>query len=141
MRKTIIALLIGSALLAGCSTVHVSDSAARPVTYDLIYDHALTSENPNSGHIVVVRDSGFLGSGCTFDVILDTTKVAALKYPSTEVDIYTAPGNHILTVSNISATCPNHRAAVNLSIQSGQKLIYDISMFSEGAMDLVPAVD
>lgn len=127
--------------LAGCSTTHIRADSAIPISHDLVYVRDLSTPALSSGHVIIVRDKGFLGSGCNFDVYLDTTRIATLKTPGTEVDIYPKPGNYVLSVSSTTAVCTNNRAGVNINVIAGATLIYDLSQFSEGNMELIPAAD
>lgn len=139
MKIFIVGLLLTCEFFSGCSTVNIPANVAAPVSPELIHSTKLTKQTPNSGHIIVVRDNGFLGQGCNFNIYLDTTLVATIKKPGTKVDIYPAPGNYVLSASNITSMCANQRSGVNILVKTGDLHIYDLSMFSSGDLLLYPS--
>jgi len=51
-----------------------------------------------AGAIVVTRDKGWLGRGCTYDVALDDQTVAGLR-SGEQVTLYADPGERIVAIS------------------------------------------
>lgn len=89
-----------STLLAGCITATrpVPYASSRRVTADRIL--ATPSGATNSvvgGKIVVVRDSGFLGSGHILKISIDGCPVARLKQYE-RYEVYLKEGEYILSV-------------------------------------------
>lgn len=56
--------------------------------------------------IVFVRDTGFVGSGCTFDVLVDG-KVVGQVEAGQAVTKYVSNGKHRVAIDNATALCPN----------------------------------
>lgn len=86
--------------IAGCSTV----PQIAPVY-----------ETPS---VVIIRDTGFRGSGCKFEVIIDKTVVGILDDKILKFDV--SPGEHKVTIRNITPICNNivMTQSVNVSNKS-----------------------
>ena len=67
------------ALLAGCSTQPVNTEQASIVPPDRVWDKKATNKTPDTGEIIVKRDSGFIGSACLASVYLDGNPIADLN--------------------------------------------------------------
>ena len=57
---------------------------------------ALTTATPGSGGILVKRDSGFMGGGCTHRIHLDGEPAAELRTGQAVV-LYATPGEHVVS--------------------------------------------
>ena len=86
LRIAIVMITIGH--LLGCSTVPIQPpKVAGPA-------------------IVFVRDTGLLGSGCTFDVLVDGEVVGQVKAGETVIKLVSS-GKHRVGIDNATALCPN----------------------------------
>lgn len=81
-------------LISSCSTSPVDPSEAKFVPEKRLYKK-LNKSGTNTAKITVVRDSGIVGSGCTFGFYLDNDLVADLS-PSEKVEIYVPSGEHLV---------------------------------------------
>jgi len=80
--------LITNGPLSGCSTVPIQiPRTAGPA-------------------IVFVRDTGFVGSGCTFDLLIDSEIVGQLD-AGQAVTKPVSNGKHRVGIDNATALCPN----------------------------------
>lgn len=68
---------VGLALLAGCASSAISVGQAEPVPGDELYAYQ-TRPVGESGTVTVVRDAGFVGSGCDVVVYIDGVKAAKI---------------------------------------------------------------
>jgi hypothetical protein len=90
MKKQSLFIVTASCLVAACSTT--------PIDYPKL-------SGPN---IIFARDSGLVGSGCTYIAIIDGEEVAKLR-PSQTASKAVTPGKHRVAIDNDSAMCPNVR--------------------------------
>ncbi|HDS1729097.1 TPA: hypothetical protein ACNV18_003080 [Pseudomonas putida] len=68
---------MGLALLAGCASSAISVNKAEPVPADELYAYQAKPVG-DSGRLTVVRDAGFVGSGCDAVVYIDGVKAAKI---------------------------------------------------------------
>ena len=83
------------ALLAGCATQPAPTSEAK-LAKDIL-DSTWLRPLAGAGMLVVKRDPGILGSGCSHRIIYDGKPVADLTAGEV-VTLYTPPGDHFLRV-------------------------------------------
>lgn len=93
--KIIFAMLL-AALLAACSTSPVRPDNAKLVPPDRLYITAQPS--PSDGLVIVVRDTGMLGSGCGVNVFLDGKKAAFLA-AGEKAEFPASAGKHMLSMA------------------------------------------
>lgn len=108
LRVAIVLIAIG--LLFGCSTVPI--------------------QNPKvSGPaIVFVRDTGFVGSGCTFDVLVDGEVVGQVK-AGEAVTKPVSNGKHRVGIDNATALCPNVKMSKVVEV-AGEPVVLRIGITS-----------
>lgn len=82
-------------LLYGCATRPISNDLATSVPTERILESQYASETENSIQVVVKRDDGFGGSGCTTRVFVDAVPVADLEVAE-KVVLHVPIGKHIL---------------------------------------------
>ena len=68
---------VGLALLAGCASTAIPVGQAEPVPRDELYAYQ-TKPAGQSGMLTVVRDSGFVGSGCDAVVYIDGVRAGKI---------------------------------------------------------------
>lgn len=88
-----------AALLAmsGCAPTPISPGQADPIPKDRLYAFAATSD----AQIVVIRDAGWVGSGCTIRFFIDGQKAA--DFHSGEVARFgVKAGRHLLAAQPIN---------------------------------------
>lgn len=142
MRNPVLALcavvLVASAVSA-CSTVPVTDTTARAVPADRIYENAYLSPSPErTATIYVARDKGFLGSGCSHDISLNNVKIIALRQ-SEAATLYVAPGSYFLKLSTGGGLCANISTSQNLTLAAGDRQSYRSTTPSDGNLRLTRA--
>lgn len=115
MRAEFIFLAI--ALLAGCAPVPISADRADPVSADRLFAYASKGES----QIVVTRDSGFAGAGCTIRFSIDGK--AAADFHSGEVARFgVAAGKHILAVEGVHMCSGSGLAESEIVLKPGESL-------------------
>jgi hypothetical protein len=66
--------------------------------------------------IVFVRDTGFVGSGCTFDVLIDGAVVGQLGAGKT-ITLSVSNGKHRTAIDNSTALCANVKMSKVVEVQ------------------------
>lgn len=80
-------------------------------------NHALATPMPGSGRVVVKRDTGFVGGGCTHRIHIDGKPAAELR-AGQAVTLYTPPGEHV--VSAVAAGICDGISETAVTIESGK---------------------
>jgi len=132
--KTLIAIMILAALgLAGCSTTPILMSQAQEIPSHEKQNYI--NPTPNSGHIVVVRDSGTAGSACMPDVYLNGVLVANSLTEGGKLDFYPPAGNYILSTATF---CGKGSTPLAITVVPNQIQIFDLGL-RHGTFILIPA--
>lgn len=139
-------LLVGMvvAALAGCATRPVSTSEARSVNPSSSFGQAQQGEP--SGRLIVVRDKGFMGSGCYLSVVINGQPVAKLD-AGEKVELSMKPAKVILGATpDGSSMCRSSLAQRNkreaqVIIDQGDRLVYRIATSENGEMSIAPTTD
>jgi hypothetical protein len=90
-------MMVACAALAGCATSPIPSEKAVNAPSDRVYEYS-KPQSDNDSELVIVRDSGFLGSGCRAAVYVDD-KLSAMLSKSEKVSLYVPSGEHLLAVS------------------------------------------
>lgn len=117
MKKTLLALSI--LIISGCATQAVLPSKAKTAPEQRIYSYQQKS-SVNDAVLIVVRDSGYLGSGCDTGVYLNGKRSATLE-PGEKVNFYLTAGEWSVGMKGegklcISDAIPTER---DITLQSG----------------------
>lgn len=105
----------------GCATVPTPISSAQP---GKSLSPVLSTATPGTGRIVVKRDTGFTGGGCTHRIHLDGTPAAMLS-AGQAVALYAQPGEHVVSAvatgicDGISEAIVSVEAGKTKSVRSG----------------------
>ena len=108
-------------MLAGCATTPTPTASTERGSH---LNRALITPRPGSGVILVKRDSGFMGGGCSHRIHLDGEPAAELRVGQAAV-LYAAPGEHVLSAvatgicDGISEAVVNVEAGKRKSLRSG----------------------
>jgi hypothetical protein len=78
--------------------------------------------------IVVVRDTGFVGSGCTFDVLIDGEVVGQVKAGQTVIKVV-SNGKHRVGIDNSTAMCSNVKMSKVTEV-AGEPVVFRIGITS-----------
>ena len=106
---------------------------AKP-TSDVMNVAAVTPRD-GAGAIVVTRDKGWVGRGCTYDVSLDDQHVAGLR-PGEQVTLYADPGERIVGISiRRDGTCDP--AFAQVSVQAVAHATKKVRVGADASYDLV----
>lgn len=125
------AAVLLSGALAACSTVPVTDTTAKPVPPDRIYETSYLSASPErTATIFVARDKGMLGSGCSHDISLNNVKIMSLRQ-SEAATLHVAPGSYFLKLSTGGGLCANISTSQNLTLSAGDRQSYRVTTPSD----------
>lgn len=137
--QRIIAPLVLIALLAGCSTSAVPVDKARQASTSSVYLYQETPVAPY-GTLTVVRDSGFVSSGCDMGIYIDGKLVA--KLATKEKATFKIPAGNIVLGAGViggglCGTAADRRER-EVSIGAGQVKKYRAFISSEADVDILP---
>lgn len=137
MKKTVLTLVvIVSVALVGCSTAPVAPGMALTVPADRIYSAAyLQPSAERTASIVIARDKGFSGSGCSHDIFLNNEKILAIRHAEA-VTLHVAPGAYFLKLATGGGLCPNISTSQNLTLATGERQDYRVLLPSDGSLRL-----
>src|SRR6266540_1795775 len=86
-------------LLTACATQPVTVYQATAVPSARILAPQLISQTPQTGSLIIKRDSGLMGSACTVRVFIDAVPVADLA-PSEKAQLFVALGQHVVCATS-----------------------------------------
>lgn len=118
---------MGLALLAGCASSAIPVEEAKPVPNDELYAYQSRPAG-QAGTLTVVRDSGFVGSGCDAVVYIDGVKAAKIG-TGQRATFFLPPGNPNIGVSFAgSGLCMGVAVrTITGKVQAGAESLYSIS--------------
>ncbi|GAB2314453.1 hypothetical protein [Stenotrophomonas geniculata] len=117
--------------LAGCSTVPVTDTTAKAVPAERIYEQSYLLPSPDrTATIFVARDKGMLGSGCSHDISLNNVKIMSLRQ-SEAATLHVVPGSYFLKLSTGGGLCANISTSQNLTLSAGERQSYRVTTPSD----------
>lgn len=122
-------------LLSGCSTNMVKYEDSRPVPVDereAAYEQ-YSQQSEKSGIVIVVRDSGFMGSAGDVDFLINDEKVGELSTKES-MKLYLEPGRY-----SISAKGSQLRTK-SLSVEPNNTYYFRISIVTERGLVLEQVV-
>ena len=129
-----ILFLIG---MVGCATSPVPLTKSEPGTYNPALSSSLRTQTPQTGTLVVIRDSGMLGGMCKEVVSVDAQEIGYV-HTSQELTVYLTPGQHEVYVEiGEHSLCATGRTSAIFSINVGQTIVMDIHL-SQGEITITP---
>jgi len=137
MRKILTALALIS--LAGCATSPVPSAQAikAPADRVLAYQVALQS----SGALTVIRDSGFMGSGCYATIFLNGERAAKLA-PEEKATFILPPGEWVvgaaLEGAGLCGPLNEKRTETETILKQGQEKYFRVFSAPESGLDVRP---
>lgn len=132
-----LSIAIGSLLiLSGCATEVVATQNASPVPTDRILLPNLVRPETGSASFILKRDSGLNNVACNFRLSLDGRPFADIA-SSEKVQIYTAPGEHILGAET-NGICLAGNAETSTTVADKQTKVYRVSVGAGGELKLQP---
>lgn len=129
-------LFLSAACAAGCSTVPVAEGQAKAVPADRIYaPQFLEATSERSAAVVIARDKGFSGYGCSHDILVNNEKVLALRQAETAT-LHLVPGAYFIKLETGGGLCPNISTSQNLTLAAGERQAYRVLLPSDGSLRL-----
>ena len=135
MRFLVLFLMLLS--LAACATTPLTINQAAAVPKTRILAPQLLAQAPNTGSLVVKRDSGFMGSACTIRVFVDAVPVADLK-SAERVELFVALGEHSV-VATSNGICGGGTSETAVVIMPERQRILRIASGQSGDIFLQPS--
>jgi hypothetical protein len=123
--------------LTACATTPLTINQATAVPDSRILAPQLLAQAPNSGSLVVKRDSGFMGSACTVRVYVDAVPVADLG-PSEKIEVFVALGEHSV-VATPNGICGGGTSETVVAIMPERQRILRIASGQSGDIFLLPS--
>ncbi|CAK0703239.1 hypothetical protein GFB19_03125 [Escherichia coli] len=135
--KRIIAVLL-CAGLSGCATEAVLPSQAKQAPAERLFKY----QKPNSiedATLIVVRDKGFLGSGCFTGVYLNNERSAVLD-PGEKAVFHLQPGEWNVAMKGEGKVCIADAVPVGSYVQLKSRETKAVRLFSDpsGNLDVKP---
>jgi hypothetical protein len=124
-------------LLTACATQPVTVYQATAVPSARILAPQLISQAPQTGSLIIKRDSGLMGSACTVRVFIDAVPVADLA-PSEKVELFVALGEHSVVVTS-NGICGGGTSETAVVIMPERPRILRIASGQSGDIYLQPS--
>jgi hypothetical protein len=124
-------------LLTACATQPVTVYQATAVPSARILAPQLISQAPQTGSLIIKRDSGLMGSACTVRVFIDAVAVADLA-PSEKVELFVALGEHSVVVTS-NGICGGGTSETAVVIMPERQRILRIASGQSGDIYLQPS--
>lgn len=123
-------------LMTGCSTSPVLEGDAKPIPSDRIYAADIVGPAGNGlAEVVFLRDSGYLGSGCSHDLYVNNRKAFAIRQGE-GVKLSLEPGSYFFRLETGGGLCPNIATSQDLELKAGSSAAYRILLPSDGSLRL-----
>ncbi|MGF6476633.1 hypothetical protein ABIE06_003481 [Pantoea dispersa] len=136
MKKTI--LLLAALSLSGCATEAVLPSKAKQAPQERLYLFQKQSAEFNS-KLIVVRDSGYLGSGCFTGVYINGQRAATLD-PAEKATFFLKPGEVSVGIKGEGKVCISDEVASMRDFNLTENGVKAIRLFASpsGNVDIKP---
>lgn len=136
MKKLMISLSLLA--LSGCATEAVLPSKAKPAPQDRVYLFQNKTAELNS-KLIVVRDSGYLGSGCFTGVYINGQRAATLD-PAEKATFYLKPGEVSVGIKGEGKVCISDAVASMRDFNLTENGVKAIRLFASpsGNVDIKP---
>ena len=122
-------------ILTGCSTTPISFDKAIPVPHNKIYDKSFISSDKEKEKIMIIRDQGLFGSGCTHTIFINNKKSFDLGYGQALM-VALEPGNHVLRLESGVGICPDTSISESTYLKLGEPQTFRVSISSNGQIML-----
>lgn len=129
-------LFLIAVALAGCATQPVSIAEAVPVPRERILSSEFLQPIEGSGTVIVKRDSGIVGSGCSARLFVDAKAIADLR-TSERVTLYLQTGEHILSAQP-NGLCGGGMVEVRVRATSRETATFRMGYGTAGDFTLSP---
>jgi hypothetical protein len=118
------------ASLAGCATTPVPTAVAIAVPQERVIDQSFLAAGEGKSQVIVKRDRGLGGSGCSSRVFVNAKPVADLK-PSEKVVLQLEPGEYVFSAWP-NGICGGGMSEVHATVKKGAVLSFRIGYGSNG---------
>ncbi|KJZ41568.1 hypothetical protein [Pseudomonas fluorescens] len=136
MRNTLIAMALLA--LVGCATSPVPNARAVSAPADRLLAHQ--ADLPGAGKITVIRDSGFLGSGCYATIFLNGDRAAKLD-PKEKATFILPPGEWVVGAAlEGGGLCGTNekRTETETILKQGQEKYFRVFSSPDSGLDVRP---
>ncbi|UTG73593.1 hypothetical protein KCG55_08825 [Neisseria subflava] len=118
-------------IITACSTTPITVSNGSIVPEHLIYEKNIVKQNddPSKGNITILRDAGFTGAACSYDITLNNKKIFSIQQ-NQYLTIALEPGEYFLGASTGGGLCPNTQLTQDVNLKAGENREYRISISS-----------
>lgn len=135
--KTIAKILFLAILgLVGCATQPVPTSEAQFVPEDRILDPVYLKKLPDSGEVIVKRDSGIGGSACDTRIFVDGKPMADLA-TSEKVSFHLKESDYIISAWPKNP-CGGGMVETRVTVKRNQTLTFRVGYGSNGDFGMYP---
>lgn len=124
-------------MLAACSTAPVSEETAKRIPGKRVYAPELLVEAPAPGdaEVVFLRDGGFAGAGCSYDIYVNDVK--AFSMDAGEIArLGLQPGLYFFRLESGGGLCPNIAISQDIELAAGDSRAYRILLPSDMSLRL-----
>lgn len=127
-------LILAAALTAGCATSPISSGEAsngKPIPSEF------QTQTPDSGRLVVTRDSGFMGAACAQKIYVDGTQIGALR-AGQKVQVYLPAGEHVAGVMS-GGMCGGGSSSTQIIVKAGGTKFLRVASGQSGDIKIEPS--
>jgi hypothetical protein len=128
---------VSALFFSACATEVVTTAQAKPVPPERVLLKDATTPFAGAGGIVVKRDAGFYGSGCSHHVLLDGRRVAVLEQGE-KVTLYVTEGEHVVGAVLGGGLCPGTMLETRVSARAGTSTGVRLGVGSAGELLVAP---
>jgi hypothetical protein len=125
-----------SLFLFGCATTPVPTEQATPVPTDRIINNKYLEKQQGTSEVIVKRDTGMVGAGCTSRVYVDAISIADI-WSSEKIILFLPDGDHVIGAEP-NSFCSGGLSETNASVAAGKRLVFRISNGSNGDYRILP---
>ncbi|WP_243295297.1 hypothetical protein [Geothrix mesophila] len=120
MKQAIMATLMLCSVGCALPTTSVRKQLAKPVPQERILAQDLATPNDSrTEKVLIIRDSGFMGSGLNLIVFINKKPVAVLK-PEEMVEFFLAPGKYMASVDAKNKVFNENPGESEIEIRKGE---------------------
>lgn len=136
--KKLLILIFLAALLNGCASTPTptNEAVLVPDSQVLADGKKYIAKDGNSGQIIVKRDTGFTGSGCSTRIYIDAKAVADLEI-SQKVILNLPEGEYIVSAQP-NGICSGVLTEVKASVKKGSLSVFRFGTAGNGNPSIYP---
>lgn len=135
--KKLLTAIIALNFITGCATSLVSREHAKVVPSGRLYQPELVYQDElEKAEVVIIRDSGFVGSACLHRLWVDNVKVAALD-AGEAITLGLTAGPHFVRIEVGVGMCANMQVSESMDLRAGDKRLYRVMSDSNFKLSLV----